>query len=379
MANQPGDFTVESMEPDGERALPARRSRHPAGARYERTKLAMMEAPPAVVAGTAGSGAHGELTMKCVKAMKNDMEPRITRRSRILLMNLIFSVSSVRSVVNPRAGASRRCSRDRWSRRLWLGPLVPALLALCLVRASAADPSPASASPTFDAFRQEQLALMREREALASRNVTPAQMEAWLRQNAARLDAQRQRAKVLAAESAIEPLPEREGAQPIPADASPALRELLTTRAALANSRARIHNELVDQLPAEVSLDEVAAMQEREARLFAQRHAEDLKAQARRASALAAESARQPLPLPIPGAEPAIPPSAPPPLRAFLTARQSLMRERALLWNQMLTASPAARERSMLDWQKRNAARFESLRSLAREAGTAEPSPVIGH
>jgi len=309
--------------------------------------------------------------MKSLKLMKNDLEPRITRRSRILLMNLIFSVSSVRSVVNPRAGASRR--------RLWLGPLVPALLALCLVRVSAADPSPASDSPTFDAFRREQLALMREREALASRNPTPAQMEAWLKLNAARLAAQRQRAQVLAAESAIEPLPEREGAQPIPADASPALRELLTTRAALANSRARIHNELVDQLPAEVSLDEVAAMQEREARLFAQRHAEDLKAQARRASALAAESARQPLPLPIPGAEPAIPPSAPPPLRAFLTARQSLMRERALLWNQMLTASPAARERSMLDWQKRNAARFESLRSLAREAGTAEPSPVIGH
>jgi hypothetical protein len=53
--------------------------------------------------------------------MKDDLEPRITRRSRILLMNLIPSVSSVRSVVNPRAGACRR--------RLWLGPLVPAAVA----------------------------------------------------------------------------------------------------------------------------------------------------------------------------------------------------------------------------------------------------------
>ncbi len=61
---------------DGERALPARRSRHPAGARYERIKLTMMEAPRPVVAGTVGPGALGELTMKGVKAMKDDLEPR---------------------------------------------------------------------------------------------------------------------------------------------------------------------------------------------------------------------------------------------------------------------------------------------------------------
>jgi len=54
----------------------------------------MGAAPRHVVAGTAGPGTLGELTMKGVKAMKNDLEPRRTQRTRRILMKEIPSVSS---------------------------------------------------------------------------------------------------------------------------------------------------------------------------------------------------------------------------------------------------------------------------------------------
>jgi len=101
---------------------------------------------------------------------------------------------------------------------------------------------------TLQAFQREQLALMREKQALVKQGATDQQLTAWQQQNTARLSAQAQQAQAIAAGAVSQPVPVN--AKPnIPADASPTLRDFLTTQAALANARAQIHNQSLQATP----------------------------------------------------------------------------------------------------------------------------------
>ncbi|MDD5198835.1 MAG: hypothetical protein PHC88_03450 [Terrimicrobiaceae bacterium] len=232
-------------------------------------------------------------------------------------------------------------------------------------------PAPApSRSSALETFQREQQALAVELSALLAKGATSQQLEAWRARNAARFAAQQQRARDMADASALEPM--AAVAQPnIPADASPTLRDFLTRQTALANARAQIHNQLLNALPMEVTEAQLREMQQKEAQLFAQQHAGELKAQSQRAQALGEESARIPLPAPGPTE---IPQNATPQLQAFLTQRNQLARERIALWNQTLAADPTTRDSALQQWCRQNAARVQQLQSLARSIITPEPA-----
>lgn len=235
-----------------------------------------------------------------------------------------------------------------------------------------ASPSSAAQPTTSDqgtllTFQQNQQALAQSLNALFAQNPTPQQLQSWQQQNATALANQQQLAQTLAAESAVQPLPVV--AQPnIPANASPTLAAFLTTQATLANARAQLHNQLVNALPAEVTEEQVSAMQQQEMQLFQQQHATDLQAQQQRAQTLADESASQPLPVPPPLV---IPPGSTPQMTAFLTARDQLMRAQITFSNQYVTATPAVRQAAMAQWQQQNAASFQQLQALAQNLSQA--------
>ncbi len=219
----------------------------------------------------------------------------------------------------------------------------------------------ASNSATLQSFQAQRQSLARSELALISNGASPAQIQAWQQQNSAALAAQRQQAAELAANSALQPMATVN--QPtIPANASQTLKDFLTTHAALANARAQIHNQLLSAMPSEVSDAQLGQMQQTEAQLFQQQEAATLQLQVQRAQALASASAQQPIPLPPPLV---IPANASPQLAAFLTARDQLMRAQLTLTNQNLTASPAARQATLQQWQQQNAARFQQVHQLA--------------
>ncbi|MDD5201217.1 MAG: hypothetical protein PHC88_15610 [Terrimicrobiaceae bacterium] len=226
-----------------------------------------------------------------------------------------------------------------------------------------------------DIVQGEQQALGMELSALHTEGATPQQLKEWRARNAARFAAQQQRVREMADASALEPM--AAVAQPnIPADASPTLRDFLTRQAALANARAQVHNQLLGALPMEVTEAQLREMQQKEAQLFAQQHAGDLKAQSQRARALGEESARTPLAAPGPTE---IPQNATLQLQAFLTQRDQLMRERIALWNQTLNADPAARDSALRQLCRQNAARIGQLHALTRSLTIPEPPRQFTH
>ena len=233
------------------------------------------------------------------------------------------------------------------------------------VRAQAGDiSSPAPGLPAaLQTYRQEQQALAQEWQTLISQGATMQQLEAWRQQHAARIQAQQQRAQALALASALQPIPVIAEAI-IPADASSNLEEFLTTQATLANARARIHNQLLQSLPSGATQEQVSAMRQQEQQIFQQQHSADLQLQKQQAQALANTSAPQPLP--APGSPVVLPPNAPPQLKAYISARDALLSARAQIWNQYVTADPAARQAAMQQWQQQNAGQLNKLRQLAR-------------
>jgi len=220
-------------------------------------------------------------------------------------------------------------------------------------------------------FLQARQALLNSEIAQITNGATPAQLDAWFQQNAPQFAALQQHVQAVARASALQPMPTNR--QPnIPANASQTLKDFLTTRAALANALAQIHNQLLQSMPANASADQVSQMQQNEMQTFEQQHAGDLQLQAQRAQVMASQSANQPVPVPPPLS---IPAQATPQMAAFLTTRDQLMREQIQLQNQYLSATPAVREAAMQQWLQQNASRFQQLQQQAQ--ALAQTTPTI--
>jgi hypothetical protein len=160
-------------------------------------------------------------------------------------------------------------------------------------------------------FQQQQQFITEAFSALLLQGPTPQQIADWQTQNAAVFTGQQQRAAALGAFSSAQPLAYINEVN-IPADATPEMRDFLTVRANLYNSYAQLHNQAASGSAGTTASDSdvQAAYQEQ--------NAADIRAQAARAQAIAAQSASQPLPLPPPLV---IPPSASPSMQAFLALR----------------------------------------------------------
>jgi len=234
------------------------------------------------------------------------------------------------------------------------------------VSGSTAAPAP-SALSTLQTYQQERQTLAQQQRTLISQGATRQQLQAWRQQNAAQFQALQQLAQSLSQASALQPMPVTRQAN-IPPNASATLADFLTTQASLENARAQIHNQLLQALPSGATQEQVSAMQQQERQIFQQQYAADLQLQAQQAQTLAAESASQPVPVPGP---PVIPPNATPQLQAYLTERNALATSRAQLWNQYITADPAARQAAMQQWRQQNAGRLQQLRELLQESSNS--------
>lgn len=210
------------------------------------------------------------------------------------------------------------------------------------------------------------MALMQEEAALVAKGATPAQIEAWHQQNAARFAVQQQRAQDMAAQSSLEPM-SAPGGPNIPANASQTLKDFLSTQVVLANARAQIHNQLLDAMPLDVTAEQISQMEQQARQLFEQQYGAQLQQQAQRAQTLAKESAPVAMPMPPPLQ---IPANATPQLAAYLTACDQLMREEIQVRNQHANAASSVTQAAVQQWRQQNAARFQQLQQLAQNLST---------
>jgi hypothetical protein len=229
--------------------------------------------------------------------------------------------------------------------------------------AAASSVSDSTQQATVQTYQQEQMALAQEEAALVAQGATQTQIDAWQQQNAARFDAQLGRAQAMAAASAAQTKPVT--IQPnIPADASPTLRDFLTTQATLSNAHAQLHGQLMQTLPASATNDRLNQKQQNEEQLFQQQHAGELKLQAQRGQLLAQESTQKATPMPPPLQ---IPPGATPQMTAFLTLKDQLMREEIQVSNQTVTSDVQTKVTAIQQWHQANAARFQQLQQLGQQ------------
>jgi hypothetical protein len=231
------------------------------------------------------------------------------------------------------------------------------------------SPQASGSSTTLQTFEKEQFALAQEHQALISQGATQQQLEAWRQQNAARFQAQQQLAQALALASALQPMRVNQQTS-IPANASGALKDFLTARASLANASAQIYNQLLQDMPANPTQEQVGAMRQQANQAFQEQYAGALQLQAQQAQTITAQSEARPMPV-LDSAF--MPPNATPQLRAFLAARNALASSAAQVWNQYLGANAAARQAAMLQWSQQNAA---GLRQLPASAENLTTSPA---
>jgi hypothetical protein len=207
-------------------------------------------------------------------------------------------------------------------------------------------------------------------QTLVAQGATSQQLAAWRQQNAALFAAQQQRTEAISAATALQPMPTNR--QPIiPANASQTLTDFLTAQAMLANARAQIHNQIVQQITASgqsVTSVQISQMAQQEMQLFQQQHAADLQLQAQRLQTLANESAQTPLPTPPPLL---LSPNVSPQLQALLTTKYQLMQERMQLQNQYANAAPSVQQAAMQQWQQLNAG---TIRQLQQQAQNLSPA-----
>lgn len=223
---------------------------------------------------------------------------------------------------------------------------------------------------TLQAFRTEQLALARQEEGLVEGGATQAQINAWRQQHAGEFALQQQRAQAMATATSLRLI--RTNRKPnIPANASPALKQFLTTQATLAKARAKIHNQLVQQAAASgssLTFAQVSQMQRQERELFQQQNASLVALQMQRAQALANASPPTARTAPIPLV---IPPNATPQMAAYLTTRNQMRLARFQLMKQYANADPAVKEAALQAWYKQNASQIAQLRQQAENLSQA--------
>jgi hypothetical protein len=194
--------------------------------------------------------------------------------------------------------------------------------------------------------------LLGQQFTLLSSGATSAQLTAWQQQNSASFAAQQNQVQSLAAQTVPALLPTITDLA-VPTDASPELVALLTTKANLLNEDILKNNQL--QTAGSVT---ATAAQPLSATAVAA-----LQTLSQQTQAVAAQSAH--VAVPVPGAT-SLPPSAPPKLKAFLLARDQLMREELQLYNQYVNSDPSARDAALQQWHQTNASRFLQLRQLAQ-------------
>jgi hypothetical protein len=217
-----------------------------------------------------------------------------------------------------------------------------------------------SQQTTLQTFRQEQLALGQEMQALVAQGATPAQLAAWQRQNAARFQAQTARAQQLSAAAQAQPQ-----AQPlpllssinIPANASPALENVLIAEAQVYNEMAQARNQQ----------SQSGTAPQGPTNLFQQRN--DLASQNERqlAASLKTEFEHTSVPIPPPLN---LPSNTPPKVKNLMVLRDALMREEIQLWNQNINSNPATRDAALHQWLQQNATRLQQAQKLAIDLTT---------
>lgn len=227
---------------------------------------------------------------------------------------------------------------------------------------------------TLRVFQTQQQALAQSLRALLAQNPTPQQWQAWQQQNTVAMAAQQQRALALGAASALQPIPYITDVT-VPDDASPTLSAFLVAQADLANARAQIHNQSIQQLSASgqtPATTQLGQMGQTEMQQFEAQNATQLQAQQQRAQTLAAEVAQQPIPVPPPLVIPAGISSV---TAAYLRLHDQVMRDRVALMNQYRTATPDVQQAAWQQWEQQNAARVQQMQALAQNISPSAPTP----
>ncbi len=223
-------------------------------------------------------------------------------------------------------------------------------------------------------YLREQQALAKGMQNLLAGGATWQQVKAWQQQNASTLATLQQQAISMANASASHVMA-AVGQPNIPVDASPALKDFLQTQATLANARAQIHNQLLQQTatPGQtLSQAQVVQMQVQEMRVFRQRYAGDLQLLAQQAQRVANASPSTLVGLPP---APVIPANAPPQMAAFLKAKYQLLLSQMQVVNQYVTAAPKVQEAAQLQWRGQNASSLTQLKQLEQNLSSGNPLP----
>lgn len=223
---------------------------------------------------------------------------------------------------------------------------------------STAAPAP---SATFVTFQQEQTALNEELDALVAQGATQDQIDAWQQQNAARFQAQVERAQEMSADAAKQPMTYVTEVA-IPDGASQELVDLLVTGANLYNSFVEIHNELISDPTASTTDPDTLA--QTEVTLFQQQNGADLADQAGQVKVVTSQEAKKPLPVPQPFTVPA---GTDAELAAFLTIKNQIERQDILLHNQYCAGATARVDAAILQWQNQHPALFQQMTQMAQD------------
>jgi hypothetical protein len=233
--------------------------------------------------------------------------------------------------------------------------------------------APTALQSLLSAYQAEQQVLNKQRSTLVAQGATQLELQAWAEQNAARLAVQAQRAQAMTVISALQLHPTNLKPN-LPKDASPTLVAFLSKQAALANLRAQLHNQLVQQAQASgksLNFALVSQLTKEESQLFQQQNAADLALQAQRLTTLAAGGSRPAHQFLGPSV---LPPDTPPSVAAYLTTRNQLLREQIQLSNQYASADAATREAAMEKWREANASLIALLQQQAQSIGKANPT-----
>jgi len=153
------------------------------------------------------------------------------------------------------------------------------------------------------------------------------------------------------------PMPLMPGAN-LPANATPEMKEFLENRTTLMQKMA----ELRQANPS----DAQGVMQQ-----FREQNKTLLDRQQQLAQIISQQQAKNPLPEPPPLQ---IPPNASPQMKAYLTARDQLMRDQIAFMNQHRTDDPAARQAAMQQWRQQNAVRFQQLQQQSQTLAQTTPT-----
>jgi len=260
---------------------------------------------------------------------------------------------------------------------LWLLALFcvgPVLIASGQV-ATSTPPVDGQATPKLtvvQAYQAEQLTLVEQERTLVANGATPQQIQVWQRQNAAAFALQQKRvqAGIMASELKMQVA---NGEARIPANASPTLKDYLTTQAALAKVHANLHNQMVQQAAASgqnLTFSQLRELRQNEEKEFQQQNAALLSLQQQRLQTLASESARviRLVPSPV-----VIPAGTTPQAAADLTTRREIMQTMIQVENQYATADPKVRAAAMHAWFKQNAEKMAQLQAQPHLSSNTAP------